>query len=223
MLSTKMIYEPYNKIYRVSKTQAIVIVLALIFISSIIGAVSSNFIDRLNPEKSQEQLIAEFYAIETAVYVSPHGLRKEIAAGTNKYIIVDLRSQEEYEKEHIIGAVNIPAYKDKDTSDYGSVERITEAFKKIQTENPEKEILVYCYSAPCMTGRKVGTMLAKEGIYVKHLGVGWNEWRYYWDLWNHEHEWSITDVEDYIFKGPGPGIFNGLNNTACPIGGGLGC
>lgn len=49
-----------------------------------------------------------------------------------------------------------------------------------------------------MTGRKVGKMLAKEGIYVKHLGIGWNEWRYDWKSWNHPHEWDITNPMDYI-------------------------
>jgi len=37
-----------------------------------------------------------------------------------------------------------------------------------------------------MTGRKIGKMLAEKEIYVKHPNIGWNEWRYYWNLWNHE-------------------------------------
>ena len=219
-----MIYEPYNKIYRVSKAQAIIIVLALIFVSSIIGAVSSNFIDRLNQEKSQEQLITDFYATETAVYVSPHSLRKEIAKDSTNFVLVDLRSQEEYEKEHIISAVNIPAYKDRDTSDYGATERIVRSFRELQEANPEKDIIVYCYSSPCMTGRKIGAMLANEGVYVKHLGIGWNEWRYDWTSWNHEHEWNITDVEEFISQGSEPGSYTAANNNAaCPIQGGFGC
>ena len=57
-----------------------------------------------------------------------------------------------------------------------------------------------------MSGRKIGRILAENGIYVKHLGIGWNEWRYFWNLWNHEYEWSITDVSDYIEKGNETGI-----------------
>lgn len=49
-----------------------------------------------------------------------------------------------------------------------------------------------------MTGRKVGKTLAEEGIYVRHLGIGWNEWRYDWKSWNHPHEWDTTDPMDYI-------------------------
>ena len=103
-----------------------------------------------------------------------------------------------YEKEHIIGAINIPAYKDRGNSDYGAVDRIVGEFKKIEEQNPDTEFIVYCYSTPCMTGRKVGAILTENEIYVKHLGIGWNEWRYFWTMWNHEHEWNITNVEDYM-------------------------
>ena len=168
--------------------------------------------------------IADFYAVENAVHVSPHSIRKAMDKGAANFILADLRSAEEYEREHIIGAVSIPAYKDPDTSAYGDVERITTSFAALKAANPGKDIIVYCYSTPCMTGRKVGLMLAQKGIYVKHLGIGWNEWRYFWDTWNHEHEWNATDVEDYVSSGLEPGIPKlKINSTSCPIGGELGC
>lgn len=75
-----------------------------------------------------------------------------------------------------------------------------------------------------MTGRKIGNMLAQNDIYVQHLGVGWNEWRYYWELRNHPHEWGVTNVEDYVVSGPDPGVFDvDLSGEACPIEGGFGC
>src|SRR5665811_2384207 len=138
---------------------------------------------------SEAELIKEFYDVETAVHVSPHSLRKDIDKGSDDYILVDLRSQEEYEREHIIGAVSIPAYKDPDTSAYSDVDRIVNAFSEL---DQSKDIIVYCYSIPCMTGRKIGKMLADHDIYVQHLAIGWNEWKYYWNSWNHEHEWDIT-------------------------------
>ncbi len=169
---------------------------------------------------SNNARIAEFYATENAVHVSPHGIRKDIAAAKNDFVLVDLRSAEEYEKEHIVGAVNIPAYKDKDHSDYGAVERIVGEFKAL----PEgKRIIVYCYSMPCMTGRKVGQMLAEHGIYVQHLGIGWNEWRHFWTLWNHEHEWNQAKVEAYIATGKEPGSYSGKPNIEPCIEGQFGC
>jgi rhodanese-related sulfurtransferase len=178
---------------------------------------------KFNQEPTKEELIKEFYDVESATHVSPHGLRKHLGED-DSIVIVDLRSQEEYEEEHIVTALNVPAYKDRDHSDYGAIDRIVSSFKKIQQENPNKDIIVYCYSIPCMTGRKVGKILADNGVYVKHLGVGWNEWRYHWELWNHPHEWEKTNVEDYISSGPEPGeVESDLIGSGCPIEGGLGC
>jgi len=163
---------------------------------------------------TNEERINDFYQTETAVHVSPHHIRKAIAKNDDSFILVDLRSQEEYEKEHVVGAINIPAYKDPNTSDYTAVDRITGEFAKLPKE---KDIVVYCYSIPCMTGRKIGKMLADNNIFVQLLGVGWNEWRYYWNLWNHEHEIDTVQVEDYVTSGPEPGTYSGPPlNTLSP-------
>lgn len=196
-----------------------------ILIGAIAGAlagVGATFV--LNGEKTQDEYIKEFYATETAVMVSPHGLRKKMDKGDTGFILVDLRSPEEYEREHIVGALNVPAYKDPNTSAYGDVDRIVNSFKEIIEENPDKEIIAYCYSIPCMTGRKIGNMLAEHGVFIKELGVGWNEWRHFWTLWNHEHEWEKTNVLDYIATGNEPGEPKiNKDSTACPIEGEFGC
>jgi rhodanese-related sulfurtransferase len=152
---------------------------------------------------TKEDLIKEFYLIENAVHVSPHSLRRMMDKGDTGFVLVDLRSPQEYEKEHIIGATNIPAYKDPETSAYDEKDRIVKQFRELPQN---KDIIVYCYSMPCMTGRKIGQLLVENGIYVQHLGIGWNEWRHFWNLWNHEHEWEITKAEDYIISGKEPGV-----------------
>lgn len=188
-------------------------------VAIIAGAIAGAFTTMLfNSEPTQEELIAEFYKTETVVHVSPHGMRKHMGEDDHT-VIVDLRSQEEYETEHIMGAINIPAYATPDKSDYGAVERIVGEFRKIPAD---KEIVVYCYSMPCMTGRKIGNMLAEHDIYVKHLGVGWQEWRYYWNLWNHDGETKVNP-KDYVHSGPEPGVFTGEGGSGCPIGGSFGC
>jgi rhodanese-related sulfurtransferase len=199
--------------------------LIAIVVGAIAGALAAMVVvnNQEAAEDTTEDLIQDFYEVENAVHVSPHGLRKHMGED-DAPLLVDLRSNEEYLEEHIIGAVNIPAYKDRDNSDYGAVERIVTSFKELQDNNPGRDIIVYCYSIPCMTGRKVGKMLTDHGIYVKHLGIGWNEWRYFWTLWNHPHEWEITNVEDYLASGPEPGIFEkDLTGAGCPIEGEFGC
>jgi|TARA_Y100000310_G_scaffold83234_1_gene79925 rhodanese-related sulfurtransferase len=150
-------------------------------------------------------MIHDYYNAETAVMVSPHGIRKKMAKGDTSFLLVDLRSQQEYEQEHIIGAVNVPAYSDPNHSAYGEIDRMVGSFRDLEERYPNRQLIAYCYSIPCMTGRKIGKILADHGIYVKSLGVGWNEWRYFWTMWNHQHEWQDTNVEDYVISGPEPG------------------
>lgn len=204
------------------KSSLKIIILAIVF-GALAGILSTSLVSNLQTP-NQEDLIKDFYLTENAVQVSPHSIRKAMDKGEDSFVLVDLRSQEEYEREHIIGAINIPAYKDPNTSAYGDVERIVNSFKKLKEENPNKDIVVYCYSIPCMTGRKVGLMLSENEIYVKHLGIGWNEWRHFWTLWNHEGEWNITKVEDYIWSGEEPGTPKiKVDSTTCPIDSQFGC
>ena len=195
--------------------------LLIVIVGMISGILSALLV--INIPQSEQQLRKEFYNVETAVHSSPHHIRKAIAKGDNSFILVDLRSQEEYEEEHIVGAFSVPAYATPDKSAYGDVERIVRGFREIREQYPEKVIIVYCYSIPCMTGRKIGKMLADNEVYVKHLGVGWNEWRYFWTLWNHPREWERTNVEDYVASGPEPGEFTSeVDITPC-IPGQFGC
>ncbi len=173
-------------------------------IGAIVGAGAALFLERFQ-KPSEEALVRDFYLAENAVHASPHSVRRMMDKGDRSYILVDLRSPQEYEREHIVGAVNIAAYADPNTSAYEERDRIIGKFRTLIAENPEKDIITYCYSIPCMTGRKVGKMLAEEGIYVKTLDIGWNEWRHFWTLWNHEHEWKTTKPEDYVVKGTEPG------------------
>ena len=136
-----------------------------------------------------QNLIRDFYAVEMASVVSPQELKQNIDNKKTDYILVDLRSQGEYEKEHFVTAINIPA---------GSMDekQLVDSFKRLGTD---KEIIVHCYSAYCTLGRQVGEALSKNGIYVKELTVGWSELRYHWDLWNPGA--GVDDGKDYITTG----------------------
>lgn len=195
-------------------------ILLIIVISAVSGALAAfAFVNFYTPES---RLIKDFYLIENAVHVSPHSLRGKMDAGVSDFVLVDLRSKEEYDKEHIIGAINIPAYLDPQTSisldsDKQEAKKMLDEFSALPND---RDIIVYCYSMPCMTGRKVGKLLAENGIYVKHLGIGWNEWRHFWNLWNHEGEWNSTDIKNYIASGSEPGMPRIREGTSCAKGGG---
>lgn len=200
---------------------------SLLFVTSVTSALLAAFITwflvKPKPVTDTER-IRDYYLTENAVHVSPHTIRKRMDKGETNYVLVDLRSRQEYEKEHIVGAVNIPAYTDPDTSialdtDKDETARIVRQF----TELPKgKEIVVYCYSMPCMTGRKIGKLLVDHGIYVKHLNIGWNEWRYFWTLWNHDAE-APTDGNDYVVSGKEAGKPKAKDAVAPCTAGELGC
>ncbi len=171
----------------------------------ILGLIFTLFLTNQSKTTEPNKLITEFYQTENAVSVSPHDIRTKMSNGDIKsYILVDVRTKEEYEEEHIASALNIPIFINESESGISNEERIVKDFKKLQAENPETEIIMYCYSAACMATRKVGLTLVENGIFVKHLNIGWYEWRYYWDLWNGPN--SGTEVEDYIVKGSEPGV-----------------
>lgn len=198
--------------------QVKIIILAIIF-GAVSGALTT-FVMMDIRTTGEDGLIRDFYLTENAVHISPHSLRGKMDKSVNDFVLVDLRSQEEYDQEHIIGAVNIPAYKDKNTPAYEEEDRILRRFQELPKD---KDIVVYCYSTPCMTGRKIGKFLAENGIYVKHLEVGWNEWRYFWNLWNHEHEWNTTVPGEYVWSGKDPGIPKARDNMASCAVGEFGC
>ena len=209
--------------YKIMNTK-IQFILIAILTGAVAGGITACLVLKFHSDTdTKEELIADFYATETAVLVSPHGLRGKMDKGINNFVLVDVRSEEEYAEEHIIGAVNIPAYSDRYTSAYGDVERIVDSFQELR-DGTEVDIIVYCYSVPCMTGRKVGNMLAENGIYVKELGIGWNEWKYDWTGWNHPHEWETTIPEEYTATGTEPGTpILRKDREVCPIDNELGC
>lgn len=126
------------------------------------------------PAPTQNDRITSFYEDENAAVVSPSTMEKMIDAKDQSYILVDLRSKAEYDAEHIVTAINIPAVS-------LSVGQIVAEFAKLPKD---KQIIVHCYSGYCMLGRQTGKILAEHGVYVKELDAGWSEWRYHWDLIN---------------------------------------
>ena len=155
-----------------------------------IGAIAGIKIYRKVMEK-QVNVTKDYYDTENLVAVSPATLRKMIDDKATNFVLVDLRSKEEYNAEHIIGAVNIPAVTMNET-------QIVEAFSKL---SKNKEIIVHCYSAYCMLGKQVGQVLANHGINVKDLKIGWSEWKYYWGLWNPGEDPKVG--LNYLEKGTG--------------------
>lgn len=160
-------------------------------VSAFIGAgVGINWYISKNT-KTTSDLVRNYYNDEMAAIISPVDVRALIDKKDSNYILVDLRTKPEYDTEHVVTAINIPA---------GSLNE-TQVLAEFNKLPKNKEIIVYCYSASCTLGRQVGQFLANKGIYVRDMDVGWSEWKYYWSLWNPGEDSKVGI--NYVVKGIG--------------------
>ncbi len=191
-----MALKKFNKKYFYSISSKVLLPIILGIVGGIIGTfLFTKF------QETPSVRIKNFYEDEMSAIVSPTTLKKMIDNKDVSYILVDLRSAAEYNTEHFVTAINIPAVS-------MNTEQLVSAFKALPKD---KEIIVHCYSAYCTLGRQVGQTLAEHGIYVHELDVGWSELKYHWDLWNPGAK--VTDGANYIIKGttnpsPTPGVIN---------------
>ncbi|MBX9809614.1 rhodanese-like domain-containing protein [Candidatus Gracilibacteria bacterium] len=197
-----------------------------LFIASLIGGIvgASLIIGVYHTLDREKNPFLEYYTVENAVAVSPHDIKLQMDKGDEDFIIVDLRSRGEYSREHIKGAINIPG-SDGDKNALDQEKRIVDEFKKLPTN---KRIIVHCYTHYCMLAKHVGLMVAKEGINVHELNIGWNEWRYEWDLWNGNGTSKTIDINDYlegteVKKDTTPKTSTGFFPAPCTADGLAGC
>lgn len=184
-----------------------------IIVGFVLGAITIYFGLHTNLQNSlltSEDKIASYYAASAATLVSPHNIRERMTHGKEDYVLVDVRAESDYLREHIVTAINIDTGRELDV--------VLQEFQTLISENPNKEIIIYCYSAACMNGRKAGNFLAENGVYVKEMTIGWNEWRYDWQMWNYDTEWEEVKVEDYVATGAEPGEVPDSAKTLKPCG-----
>ena len=77
--------------------------------------------------KSAEALRQDYYYSESATLVSPHTMRLNMDKGQVDFVLIDLRSAEDYERGHIRGAINIP-FDGKPENDHGAASCCQPAF-----------------------------------------------------------------------------------------------
>jgi rhodanese-related sulfurtransferase len=115
--------------------------------------------------------------------------RKEI-------VLLDVRSSEEYQKEHIIGALSYPLYMIQN-----------EKIKYIESESlstegidKTKSIVVYGPSNSFQRQQVFVSELKKQGFNAKLLAAGWSELRHFQNMWIPEGLWGKIDVNSIIQK-----------------------
>jgi rhodanese-related sulfurtransferase len=93
----------------------------------------------------------------------PSDLYEDIVAGTPNVVVVDARYVEAYAREHLPGAINMPA-RELDAKTTAHLSR-------------EALYVVYCWDASCRASTKVAHRLEALGFKVKELHGGLATWR----------------------------------------------
>jgi rhodanese-related sulfurtransferase len=121
------------------------------------------------------------YANKLAFEIDSWDLKVALEAGEN-IIVIDARSPEAYQKEHIPGAINIPHRK------------MIEA----TTKHLDKHALVvsYCDGIGCNASTKGALNMAKLGFRVKEL-IGGLDW---WKRDGHKTEGMFGVVADAVAR-----------------------
>jgi len=172
-------------------TQTVLVIFLVSLITSLLTLFAySTYVNTPDQQKKS------YYQNSVSTLQSPHGYREQMHKGYTDYVLVDTRAKQDYINGHITGAFNI------DSSQ--SIDQVVEQFSALD-QKYEKPILIYCYSASCMNGRKIGALLAEHGIYVHELTIGYNEWEFYPEVWNYPEDWENLNIEDYITRGKEPG------------------
>lgn len=111
-----------------------------------------------------------------------------------EFILVDLRSKDEYDKEHIKGAHSLPVYELKNNK----VEYLTIDPATLSKLDKKRHIVAYGPSTSFQYQQQIISYLAKQGYSVSQLAVGWNELRHFQNLWIPEGLWGKIDVNSII-------------------------
>lgn len=110
------------------------------------------------PEEAQRHFLAKL-AVET----DASDVMLDLQRGQNGFLLIDVRSAQDFEECHIPGAVNLPYRKITAES--------TAQFSK------ELPMVTYCWSPGCNSATKAAARLSALGFQVKEMLGGIEYWR----------------------------------------------
>lgn len=127
--------------------------------------------------------------------LDPLVLFEKIRRGDTDYLLLDIRTLEEYENGHIKSALSMPVYGTDLVNENGEVDsgRIRKAVR--EKFGDKNLIIVYGHSQHSSLSNKVAEAI---GGNASPLGLGWNEWAHFKQWWVPENMWNDVDISNYI-------------------------
>jgi rhodanese-related sulfurtransferase len=133
---------------------------------------------------------------KTVETFDPYELALKIKRGQTDYLLIDIRSPEEYQKEHIKSAINVPLYVDVKTMT--KTIEFKDFIREVKEKRGNKTVIVYGHFSDSQGAKEATAVLSSNGVPTFRLSIGWNEWRHFTNLWVPEAEWDDFDIDNYI-------------------------
>lgn len=164
-----------------------------LFITSFLGSVitsavalfgfSSNIIAQFSAPKMPERAVAAVQATPTPSVVTTAKydhllLASKLKKGEKDLEIIDIRTKKEFDKGHIVTAVNIPVYESEIVTDEGDLDTkaVFEAFDEYM--KTDTILIIYAQNAYSTLPSDIAKLLNSGSKTVKALAVGFEEWEH---------------------------------------------
>lgn len=102
-----------------------------------------------------------YFEDKLAFTTGPVELERWIKTGENNLVVVDVRAAEDFAKDHIPGAINLP--KDK--------------WDNPQGLSKDKTNVIYCYTQQCHLAANACAQFASRGYPVMEMEGGFEAWK----------------------------------------------
>ncbi len=124
---------------------------------------TSNFSLVLETSAAEPEVAHQHFLTKLAFETDPADVMLDIQRGRTDFVVIDVRSEEDYVACRIPGAVNIP-------------------YRRITAETTinlpkHKVLVVYCWGTSCNASTKAAVRLSELGFKVKELIGGLEGWR----------------------------------------------
>jgi len=134
------------------------------------------------PAKINVDELKKILELEKSLYFDPLNLIEWLKKPDEKMVLVDIRDEESFEKEHIKTAVN-----------FQEADEIIRWLK-----NKKSTVVIYGSYGNDLKTKTAAYQLINQGIQTKILSIGYNEFRHLKILWLPQSLWDKINLEDFI-------------------------
>lgn len=160
-----------------------------LFISTFFGSVvtssvalfifSGNILAQFAVPSSQPKLVAVASMTTEKVTSSKYDpllLADKLRKNEAEFALVDIRPADEFDKGHILTAINIPVYGTEAINKKGDLDSAT--IKKLFADyiSTDKVVIIYAQNSYATLPLDIVTVLQPKSSNMKVLAVGWEEW-----------------------------------------------